>query len=52
MKHIQNKTENPFSLQDDEYKIMRSLKKPYETLREALRNAKGNPDIQWNPKGH
>ena len=47
-----NKTENPFSLQDDEYKLIRSPKKPYGVLRVALRNPKGNPDIQWNPKGH
>ena len=37
-----NKTRNPFILQDDEYNIMRSTKKPYETLRETLRKPKGN----------
>ena len=33
-----NKTENPFSLQNDECKIIRSPMKPYGILRAALRN--------------
>ena len=32
-------------------KIIRSLNKTYGTPRAALRNPKGKPDIQWNPKG-
>ena len=41
-----NKTENPFSLQDDEHKSIRSPNKTYETPRVALRNPKGNHPVE------